>query len=107
MASSGAEKIKEDSRFLRGTIQETLRGDATHFSDEDNQLLKYHGTYQQDDRDKRVELKRAGKDKEWIFMVRTKIPGGDLGAENYLKLDQIAGDLCNSAGAGIRITNRQ
>jgi len=104
MAGSSVEKIKEESRLLRGTIQETLRGDATHFTDDDYQLLKFHGTYQQDDRDKRIQLKREGKDKAWMFMVRTKIPGGDLSAENYLKLDKLASDLSNET---IRITTRQ
>lgn len=104
MAEGKVEQIKEQSHYLRGTIQETLRGDASHFSEEDYQLLKFHGTYQQDDRDKRVELKKAGKDKAWVFMVRTKIPGGHLAADQYLKLDQIATDLGNQT---LRITTRQ
>ncbi len=104
MAGSKVEQIKEQSHYLRGTIQETLRSDASHFGEEDIQLLKFHGTYQQDDRDARVELKRAGLDKAWSFMVRTKIPGGHLAADEYLKLDQIATDLSNQT---IRITTRQ
>ena len=104
MAGSKVEQIKEQSRYLRGTIQETLSSDASHFGEEDIQLLKFHGTYQQDDRDARVELKRAGLDKAWSFMVRTKIPGGHLAADEYLKLDQIATDLGNQT---LRITTRQ
>jgi sulfite reductase (ferredoxin) len=104
MAESKAEQIKEQSHYLRGTIQETLRSDASHFGEEDIQLLKFHGTYQQDDRDARVELKRAGLDKAWSFMVRTKIPGGHVAADQYLKLDQIATDLSNQT---LRITTRQ
>ena len=46
MAEGKVEQIKEQSHYLRGTIQETLRGDASHFSEEDYQLLKFHGTYQ-------------------------------------------------------------
>lgn len=104
MAGSPVEQIKEKSHFLRGTIQETLCSDATHFSEEEYQLLKFHGTYQQDDRDQRVERKRAGLDKAWSFMVRTKTPGGSLTAEQYLALDKVAGDIGNGT---LRITTRQ
>jgi sulfite reductase beta subunit-like hemoprotein len=81
-----------------------LRSDASHFGEDELQLLKFHGTYQQDDRDTRGELRKAGLDKAWSFMVRTKIPGGHLEAADYLKLDQIATDLSNQT---IRITTRQ
>ncbi|MBI4625772.1 MAG: NADPH-dependent assimilatory sulfite reductase hemoprotein subunit [Verrucomicrobia bacterium] len=104
MAGSKAEQIKEQSHYLRGTIQETLRSDASHFGEEDIQVLKFHGTYQQDDRDARAELRKAGLDKAWSFMVRTKIPGGHLAADQYLKLEQIATDLGNQT---LRITTRQ
>ena len=103
MAESKTEQIKEESRYLRGTIAETLRSGASHFDKEEIQLLKFHGTYQQDDRDARVKRK-AGLDKAWSFMVRTKIPGGHLAAADYLKLDQIATDLSNQT---LRITTRQ
>lgn len=104
MAKNKSEQIKEQSRYLRGTIAETLRSDASHFGGDELQLLKFHGTYQQDDRDTRGELRKAGLDKAWSFMVRTKIPGGHLPAADYLKLDQIATDLSNQT---IRITTRQ
>ena len=54
---SKVELAKRHGRHLRGTIGETLASDATHFGHDDLQLLKFHGTYQQDDRD----LRRAGK----------------------------------------------
>ena len=58
---SEVEFIKERSNHLRGTIKETLESDASHFSEEEYQLLKFHGIYQQDDRDMRVSpAKRAG-----------------------------------------------
>lgn len=104
MAGSKVEQIKEQSHYLRGTIQDTLRSDTSHFGEEDIQLLKFHGTYQQDDRDARAERRKAGLDKAWSFMVRTKIPGGHLAADQYLKLDQIATDLGNQT---LRITTRQ
>ena len=104
MASKSVEEIKSESHALRGTIQETLLGDASHFSDEEYQLLKFHGTYQQDDRDERVPRKKQHLDKAWMFMVRSKLPGGALSAQQYLAHDRIAGDLGNGT---LRITTRQ
>src|SRR5690606_11018163 len=80
------------------------RSNATHFEEEDFQLLKFHGTYQQDDRDLRSKRKAEGLEKAWQFMVRSKIPGGDLTAEQYLVHDRMADELANHT---IRFTNRQ
>jgi sulfite reductase (ferredoxin) len=104
MSSHSVEDIKFQSRQLRGTIAETLKSDASHFSDDDYQLLKFHGSYQQDDRDERVPRKKAGLDKAWQFMVRTKQPGGDITASQYLALDQLAEQIANGT---LRITTRQ
>ena len=104
MASKSVEEIKAESQALRGTIQETLVGKESHFSEEEYQLLKFHGTYQQDDRDQRVPRKRQNLDKAWMFMVRSKLPGGALSAQQYLAHDRIAGDLGNGT---LRITTRQ
>jgi len=104
MAKRSVEEIKDESRGLRGTIVPTLQSDATHFSEDDYQLLKFHGTYQQDDRDLRIERKRAGLDKAWSFMVRSKMPGGECTAEQYIQHDNIASDLGNDT---MRITTRQ
>jgi sulfite reductase beta subunit-like hemoprotein len=104
MSNISVETIKDQSRSLRGTIVETLQSEATHFSDEEYQLLKFHGTYQQDDRDQRNKLKAEGLDKAWSFMVRSKIPGGALNSAQYLMHDAMADDLGNGT---IRITNRQ
>jgi sulfite reductase (ferredoxin) len=104
MAKKTVEDIKAESRALRGTIVETLECDASHFSESDYQLLKFHGTYQQDDRDLRIERKRAGLEKAYIFMVRNKMPGGDMTAEQYLAHDRIAESLSNGT---LRITTRQ
>ena len=103
--SNPVEEIKERSRQLRGTILSTLQNpEKDHFSEEDYQLLKFHGTYQQDDRDLRAERKKLGLDKAWMFMIRTKTPGGALTAEQYLTLDTIAKELANGT---LRITTRQ
>lgn len=98
------EEIKIESRGLRGGIREELASDATHFSEESLQLMKFHGSYQQDNRDVRIARRKAGQDKDWQFMVRSKIPGGDLSTEQYLVHDRMADEL---AGGTIRFTNRQ
>lgn len=104
MSRSKVEDIKEQSRQLRGTIAEALAGDTTHFSEEELQLLKFHGSYQQDDRDLRAERKKLGQDKAWMMMVRCKAPGGDMSAEQWLLHDRIADELGNGT---LRLTSRQ
>ncbi len=104
MSNKNVEEIKRDSRGLRGHIADALQVGGTHFDEENATLLKFHGTYQQDDRDKRAALKKEGKDKAWSFMVRTKIPGGDLSVEQFLAHDRMADALGNGS---IRLTNRQ
>ena len=70
------EEIKAAIPTLAGTIAATLADAAAdHFSDDDNQFLKFHGCYQQDDRD----LRKTGK--KYIMMVRSRIPGGVMTAE--------------------------
>lgn len=104
MSSKNVEEIKAESRALRGTIREGLAADSSHFSEDEYQLLKFHGTYQQDDRDQRAARKAQNQDKAWMFMVRSKLPGGDLTAAQYLEHDKIAGELGNGT---LRITTRQ
>lgn len=102
---SKVELAKEASRALRGTIVETLRDDdVSHFAEDDKQILKFHGIYQQDDRDTRIENKKAGLDKAWMFMVRVAIPGGALTADQWLALDALAGSCANGS---LRLTTRQ
>ncbi|MEW4527692.1 NADPH-dependent assimilatory sulfite reductase hemoprotein subunit [Maioricimonas sp. JC845] len=96
---SKVEGIKEASRQLRGTIADELVNGEDHFSGDAIQLLKHHGTYQQDDRDQ-----RGGGNREFIFMVRSRIPGGKVTAEQFLA----EFDLCEKYGNGtLRITDRQ
>jgi sulfite reductase (ferredoxin) len=104
MSSKNVEELKAESRALRGTIQVSLAADTSHFSEDEYQLLKFHGTYQQDDRDQRAARKAQNQDKAWMFMVRSKLPGGDLTAAQYLEHDKIAGELGNGT---LRITTRQ
>lgn len=101
---SDVEAIKRNSRGLRGDIGETLAGDATHFDKEGYQILKFHGIYQQDDRDTRSPRRDQGLEPDFFFMVRVAIPGGRLTSEQYLALD----DLADECGDGsLRITTRQ
>ena len=104
MAKQSVEEIKAQSRGLRGKIVETLLSDATHFEEAEYQLLKFHGTYQQDDRDQRKERRQAKLDKAWSFMVRTKMPSGSMSSKQYLLHDDVANDLGNST---LRLTTRQ
>ncbi|MCA9139447.1 MAG: NADPH-dependent assimilatory sulfite reductase hemoprotein subunit [Planctomycetales bacterium] len=101
---SPVEKIKEESHFLKGTIDTEMAADTDHFGSADIQLLKFHGTYQQDDRDKRAELKKAGGDKAYAMMVRCRIPGGRITSDQMLA--QL--DLCDELGdSTMKITTRQ
>jgi len=79
--ASKVEGIKVASNYLRGTIAEELAGDSPVFSSDSHDLLKFHGIYQQNDRDVRAERKRQGLDLDHICMVRVSIPGGTLNAE--------------------------
>jgi sulfite reductase beta subunit-like hemoprotein len=101
---SKVELAKRHGRRLRGTIGETLASDATHFGHDDLQLLKFHGTYQQDDRDQRKAREAEGRDKAYQFMVRVAIPAGAVTAEQYLALDGLAD---SHADGTLRVTTRQ
>ncbi len=102
---SKIERIKEASRGLRGDIGEELLTESSHFSKESIQLLKFHGIYQQEDRDQRKIRRRTGREKAYQFMVRIKNPGGGrLTSEQWGTLDEIA----DRFGEGsMRITTRQ
>lgn len=101
---SKVEAIKENSQYLRGKLNQELAEATTHFPEESIQLLKFHGTYQQDDRDQRKELKDAGQEPNYSFMIRTKNPGGYAPAAFYLAMDRLAETL----GTGtLRVTTRQ
>jgi sulfite reductase (ferredoxin) len=102
--TSKAEATKQQSRQLRGHIARDLADTATPFDGEGYSLLKFHGIYQGYDRDTATELKQAGNSKHYQFMVRVRIPGGRLTAEQYLWLDKIGGDYANGS---LRVTTRQ
>ena len=94
------EKFKADSNYLLNPLAAELKDDSDHFSDDAVQLLKFHGSYQQDNRDDR----KKGQGKNWQLMLRLRSPGGRIPAELFLALD----DLSNQLGNGtLRATTRQ
>ena len=93
------EDIKAAVPTLAGMIAATLKdAGADHFSEDDNQFLKFHGSYQQDDRD----LRKTGK--KYIMMVRSRIPGGVMTARQWRVFDLLATAYGNNT---LRITTRQ
>lgn len=99
MKKTPVEIAKAESRHLRGTVAETLNSsERESFDVSDVHVLKFHGIYQQDDRDTRKE------GKSYSFMVRAALPGGVLSAEQYLALDDFADRYANQT---LRVTTRQ
>ena len=86
---SAVEVVKRESHHLRGAITEELANDSATFTEASRQVLKFHGIYPQDDRDLRRSLRQAGKEPRHIMMVRARIPGGILSAEQYLTCDDV------------------
>jgi sulfite reductase (ferredoxin) len=101
---SAVEGLKTASRHLRGRIAEELAEGGIQVSEDSYQLLKFHGSYEQFDRDTATERKQHGIEKEYQFMLRVRMPGGLLTAAQYLALDALADDHANHT---IRITTRQ
>lgn len=100
---SKVEIAKAEGRALRGTIAATLTADGTPaFEEDDKQLLKFHGIYQQDDREKRHAAGATGK--TYSMMIRLTIPGGALTSDQYLALDELADKYANGT---LRLTTRQ
>jgi sulfite reductase (NADPH) hemoprotein beta-component len=102
---SAIENIKEASDALRGTIKQSLSDEITGAIREDDQaVIKFHGMYQQDDRDRREERAAKKLDRLYTFMIRLRLPGGLISAKQWIAAHHIAGD--NSTGV-IKITTRQ
>ncbi len=99
------EQIKAASRHLRGTLADGLLDPLTgSIAPSDTQLSKFHGIYQQDDRDIRNERKRQKLEPAYSFMIRARIPGGLLTTSQWLGMDRIATEYANKS---IRLTTRQ
>jgi sulfite reductase (ferredoxin) len=97
---SKVEAIKDRSNFLREPVATELLLDTTHFTEDAIQILKFHGSYQQDNRDNRVK----GQEKDYQFMLRTRSPGGFIPPELYLTLDRLSDEYGNHT---LRATTRQ
>lgn len=97
---SKVEHAKRDSRGLRGGLAEAVVGGATRFVGEDPTLLKFHGIYEQYDRDAKEKV----DNRTYNYMVRLAIPGGVLGADQYLAIDRLAEE---HGGGTLRLTTRQ
>jgi sulfite reductase (NADPH) hemoprotein beta-component len=99
------EHIKEASGYLRGTLADGLLAHATGaISEDDGQLVKFHGMYLQDDRDLRAERTAKKLEKAYSFMIRLRIPGGVVTPAQWLVLDHIARTYANGS---LRATTRQ
>jgi sulfite reductase (NADPH) hemoprotein beta-component len=99
------ESIKIRSNYLRGTIAAGLADTSTGaISEDDGQLLKFHGTYQQDDRDLRAERRKQKLEKAYSFMVRIRVPGGVVTPAQWLETDRLATRFANGT---IKLTTRQ
>lgn len=102
---SANEYIKIDSNYLRGTIVEGLADLSTgSMCEDDQQLLKFHGTYQQDDRDLRANRRKHKLEKAYSFMIRIRVPGGVATPQQWLETDRLATEFANGT---IKLTTRQ
>ncbi len=101
---SKVEAIKIASRYLKVHMADEAFNGLSHFTEDAATVLKFHGSYQQDDRDHRTLLKREGKEKAYSMMVRVRMPGGKCTPEQYLAIDELARTVGNGT---IRITTRQ
>jgi sulfite reductase (ferredoxin) len=101
---SGVERLKETSHGLRGALAMELAAGGTQVSEDGYNLLKFHGSYEQFDRDTATALKQRGEEKDYSFMVRVRMPAGRLTAAQYLALDGLADRYSNGT---LRLTTRQ
>ena len=102
---SEVERVKEASDYLRGTIVQSLANPITGaLADSDAQLIKFHGSYQQDDRDLRDDRRRRKLEPLYSFMVRVRAPGGVVTPWQWLVLDELARTHANGS---LRLTTRQ
>ena len=102
---SKVEGLKEASNYLRGTLAASLEDRSTGaISDDDTNISKFHGIYQQDHRDQRNERKKAGLEKAFIFMIRIRVAGGVCTPEQWLKIDALADQYGSHT---LKLTTRQ
>lgn len=102
---SDVERIKEESNYLRGTLKESmLESISAGISDDDNRLMKHHGSYLQDDRDLRNERQKQKLEPAYQFMLRVRMPGGVATPEQWLVMDELAREYGNGT---LKLTTRE
>ncbi|MFT0802820.1 assimilatory sulfite reductase (NADPH) hemoprotein subunit [Bacillus swezeyi] len=102
---SDVERIKEESNYLRGTLKESmLEPISSGISDDDNRLMKHHGSYLQDDRDLRNERQKQKLEPAYQFMLRVRMPGGIATPEQWLVMDELANQYGNGT---LKLTTRE
>lgn len=102
---SDVEDIKRRSNYLRGSLVETLEDRITgSIPEDDNRLMKFHGSYMQDDRDLRNERHKQKLEPAYQFMLRVRAAGGVVTPEQWLMMDRVAQKYANGT---IRLTTRQ
>ena len=102
---SKVEEIKINSNYLRGTIEKSLSNNITGaIADDDQIAIKFHGSYQQDDRDRREQRAEKKLEKLYSFMLRLRIAGGKVSAKEWVGVDAVTTDNANDV---IKITTRQ
>ncbi len=94
------ENFKKGSEFLKEPLASELKNESDHFTNDAVQLLKFHGSYQQDNRENR----KPGKSKDWQMMLRLRSPGGEIPGNLFLSLDELSDKLGNGT---LRVTTRQ
>ncbi|MEZ4334717.1 MAG: NADPH-dependent assimilatory sulfite reductase hemoprotein subunit [Myxococcota bacterium] len=102
---TSVERIKQASDHLRGTLREALLDEAPGLSEDDRRIVKFHGIYQQENRDERAAHRASGEGRKAEFMVRLKLPAGQLTAAQYLAMDALADEVVYDRS--LRITTRQ
>ena len=100
MEVSKFENFKKGSEFLKEPLASELKNESDHFTNDAVQLLKFHGSYQQDNRENRT----PGKSKDWQMMLRLRSPGGEIPGKLFLSLDELSEKLGNGT---LRATTRQ
>ena len=102
---SDVERIKTDSNYLRGTLERTMNNPlSSGIPEDDNRLMKFHGSYLQDDRDLRNERQRQKLEPAYQFMVRVRTPGGAATPAQWLIMDEMARKYGNGS---LKLTTRQ
>ena len=94
------EEFKASSNYLRDPLSSELKNNSSNFSNDAVQLLKFHGSYQQDNRENR----KKGLEKDWQMMLRLRSPGGSIPAPLFIALDELSNELGNQT---LRVTTRQ